>query len=235
MGRASGGIADQATNRWCILRTSGGRTLALADFLIAAGLEAWTPRKTFKRDKPGRCRLIDGRKPTVEIAAAILPTFVFARARHLPALADMLADPASLHPPFSIFRHAGRIPEVGSAEVQGLRNEEAAAAELLRQRRDAESRAEADAVRIAAIKSEEARRRAIRQAEHERRMALRKEVRTLSAGDQVDVTQMPSLAGLVGTVVEGYGNCALVSFGGALAMKIEAWRLSPHDVDSVAA
>lgn len=141
-----------AVTRWCILRTSGGRTLALADSLVAAGIEAWTPRKTFRREKPGRCRLIDGSKPVVEIEAPILPTIVFVPAGAMAVLATIAIDPASPHPAFSLFRHGDRYPLIGAGELRGLRQAEAEAAALLEAIRTAETRAEAERIRIAGLR-----------------------------------------------------------------------------------
>ena len=39
-------------NGWCILRTSGAKTLALADSLAAAKYEVWTPRQAKTRHRP---------------------------------------------------------------------------------------------------------------------------------------------------------------------------------------
>ncbi|HEX8382437.1 MAG TPA: hypothetical protein VF592_03580 [Sphingomonas sp.] len=200
---------------WCILRTSGPRTLALARSLAAAGFEVWTPARTFRRV------LQKGRKGErkVQVDAPILPTFVFARASHLSALAYAAAEPVSPHPPFSIFRHGGRIPLVNGSDVAGLRDEEGRAAEAWRALLDADTREEAQRIRIAALKTERARRK-----------AQRAERRTFQPGDQVDIGEMPAFTGKIGTVIKGDGRSALVDFGGAFPMRIEAWRLSPHDV-----
>jgi hypothetical protein len=225
----------EAVTRWCILRTSGGRTLALADSLMAAGIEAWTPRRTLRREKPGRCRLIDGSKPVVEIEAPILPTIVFVPAGAMAALATIAADPASPHPPFSLFRHGDRYPLIGVAELRGLRQAEQEAADLIQAIRTAETRAEAERIRIAGIRRQAERERAARRAARERLQALRGERRDFDAGLRVVVAEAPALAGKVGRIVEAMGRTALVSFGGAHAWTIEAWRLSPFDVDEDAA
>ncbi len=60
-------------------------------------------------------------KATIEIEAPIMPTFVFARAGLLPALAAIMELPISPHPPFSIFRHLGRIPLLADREIANLR------------------------------------------------------------------------------------------------------------------
>lgn len=118
---------------WCILRTSGSRTLALTRSLKAAGFEVWSPVQTATRRR-GRAR------QRVEYDAPIMPSFVFARAEQLADLAACLAAPINPHPPFSIFRHAGRIPLIAEREIAALRSEEA-------KWRDREARAAAKAHR----------------------------------------------------------------------------------------
>jgi hypothetical protein len=208
--------ADQQ-GRWCILRTSGPRTLALARSLAAAGFEAWTPQRTTRRV------LRKGRKGErrVQVDAPILPTFVFARADRLSDLAFAAVDPSGSYPPFSIFRHGGRVPLVGGAEVAGLREEESRAQVAWQAQQDAETREEAQRIRIAALNTERARRK-----------AMRAERRSFTPGERVDVAEMPALAGMSGVIVRGDGTSALVAFGGSLEMTIEAWRLHPTDVQS---
>jgi hypothetical protein len=113
MGRA---ISDRAAtgDRWCILRTTGGRTIRLARSLDEAGIEAWTPIHTTTRRRPRS-------KVVVEQDAPIAPTFVFARACHLAELARMRLLPLSPHPAFSVFSHGGRVPLVSDSEIIGLR------------------------------------------------------------------------------------------------------------------
>jgi hypothetical protein len=60
----------------------------------------------------------------VERSVPILPTFVFARACHVPDLQRTIADPMSPHPPFSIMHYLGRVPLVSDAEIAGARAEE---------------------------------------------------------------------------------------------------------------
>jgi hypothetical protein len=223
-----------ARGGWCILRTSGPRTIALAKSLSDAGIEAWTPKRTLKRPKPGRCELIDGRKPMIEIEAPIVPSFVFARYHHLTELAAIVAGYTNTQPQFSLFRHAGRYPEVADSDVRGLMAAEAEAADVIRQIREAETRQEAERIRVAALKSEQLRNSEMRRLNHERLMALTAERRAMRAdfspGTAVDVAEAPAFIGVPGTIVEGGGRTALVSFGGSLLMKIEAWRLSVSDV-----
>ena len=101
-------------NDWCILRTGASRTLPLVASLEAAGFDVWSPVQTLTRRR-GRTR------ERVEYAAPIMPTFVFARARHRDDLLRLAALPFSDHPGFSIFRHLGRIPLISDAEVAGAR------------------------------------------------------------------------------------------------------------------
>jgi hypothetical protein len=218
--------------RWCILRTAGTRTLALARALSAVGIEAWTPKRTFKRPKPGKVRDAYGKRVTVEVDAPILPTFVFALEASLPRLQALSNDPASTLPAFSIFRHGGRFPLVSDRDVAGLRAAEEEANEMLRQLREAETRAEADRIRIAALRTEQARTKALRMAEAERRRALRAETRDFVNGQAVVVEDMPALTGMTGIVQNSDGRTAWVKFGGALTMKIEAWRLVPDSVQA---
>ncbi|MET3826551.1 transcription antitermination factor NusG [Sphingomonas sp. PvP055] len=105
---------------WCILRTSGGRTLNLARSLAEAGFDVWTPQETLSRRVPRK-------KTVVDREVAILPTFVFARAVHIPELAAALALPVNPHPSFSIFRYLGDIPLLADREIKNLRDVEDAA------------------------------------------------------------------------------------------------------------
>lgn len=115
--RRERGKADRAVG-WCILRTSGARTLPLAASLADAGYEVWTPAEMRLR------RAIRGRRATTRHEAPIAPSFVFVRADRVYDLARILALPLSPHPPFSIFHHAGRVPVVADREIAGLRHEE---------------------------------------------------------------------------------------------------------------
>lgn len=101
-------------NGWCILRTNGRRTLRLARSLANAGIESWTPRIMQKR-KLSRTHL--GFR---EVEEPMMPSFVFARSRHLGDLLRILALPNSPHPAFSIFQHAGRAPVIGDRDIVNL-------------------------------------------------------------------------------------------------------------------
>jgi len=213
-------------NMWCILSTTGGRTLPLARSLAAAGLEVWTPTRTIRRPAPGqRRRLHMGqRRKMIEVDVAILPGFVFARAAHLDDLARAAIDPASRHPLFVVFQLAGRAPMVSDASVAGLREEEERAAALAQALRDADTREEARRARAEQMKTERA-----------RRAALRRERRDFAVGVQVEIAEMPSMAGMVGRVTLSNGTTATIDFGGALPMKVEAWRVIPSALSGEAA
>jgi hypothetical protein len=221
------GDPSEASDRWCILRTSGGRTLALADSLTRAGFEAWSPRKTLKRAKPGVKPRLDGTRPTVEVDTPILPTFVFARARDLGVLAQVACADITPHPAFSIFRHGGRYPEIASASVAGLQDAERDAVAAIEAIRAAETREEADRIRKAAMKTERERIRAMRISEAERRKALRNERGDFEPGQAVSVEEMPAFTGVTGVVESTDGRSAVVVFGGMLVVTVEAWQLAP--------
>lgn len=114
-------------NGWCILRTSPSRTMALAASLRRAGFDAWTPIET----KSFRPR---GRRGKTEAEVPIMPTFVFAKSRHLVDLAALAEDPSQDHERFSVYRHLGRIPLVADVELEALRSEEIRAVPKEKQR-----------------------------------------------------------------------------------------------------
>ncbi|MDO7843440.1 hypothetical protein Q5H94_13980 [Sphingomonas sp. CA1-15] len=210
-----------ALRRWCILRTSGGKTLALARSLSAGGIEAWTPTRTVKRPK-GPKRVKPGtRRPMVEIEMPILPTFVFAREAHVETLAALATDERSRHPAFSVFTHAGRAPLIGERSITGLREAERVAAELIAVAREHETKEEQRRARAALLRTE-----------RERRKALRTERREFTIGQRVTVPDARALSGMTGIVQASDGTSALVAFGGSLTMTIEAWRLLPNDLQA---
>ncbi len=217
-------------SRWIILRTSGGQTLPLTRSLREAGVDAWSPARTLRRvtqrGRPSERRF--------EIDVPILPTFVFAREAQIATIADAASDPSGRHPAFSIFRHGGRIPLIADGEISGLRGEEEREAVTMQAIRDAETHQAAEIIRIAAIKSEAARRRATKEMEQARLAELRTHRVTLLPGTSVDVADMPALAGVAGVVEAIDGSVALVRFG-TLSWKIEGWRLSPSSSDTSAA
>lgn len=100
---------------WCVLRCSGRSTLPLAASLSTDGLECWTPAETIRpRGKRGK------------LAVPMIPTFVFASARHLWTLVSLSEDPRSRHDGFSVMRHCGGrgYPLIDDAELEPLRIEE---------------------------------------------------------------------------------------------------------------
>lgn len=207
-----------AAGTWCILLTSGGRTLPLMRSLAAAGFDVWTPVRTIRRPAPGQRRrlVMDQRRKLIDVDFAILPGFVFARAHQLDDLARASKADVSSHPPFSVFHQAGRVPLVRECSVLGLRCAErdaatARQAELAAESREEERRARAERLRT----------------EKERRKSLRREVKNLVTGAEVTVRGVPAFDGLVGVVLKGQGASAVVEFGGSLPVRIEAWQLLP--------
>ena len=217
-------------SRWCILRTSGGQTLPLVRSLRDAGYEAWSPARTIRRV------LFPGKKAEkrIEIDVPILPTFVFVQERHVDALALITRLPISPYPAFSVFHHGGRVPLIGDGQIAGLRAEEEREAATMQAMRDAETYQAAEEIRIAAIKSEAARRRATRELELGRRAELRSKNRKLGPGTEIEVAEMPALAGMTGVVEANDGKTAHVRFG-SHSWKIDAWRLSPGNSNALAA
>jgi hypothetical protein len=209
--------AGDMADRWCILWTAGPRTIALAKSLKAAGIEAWTPIRTFRRERP--MRAFSGRrsaKRVVEVDAPILATVVFARYVHVPELLAIAAQPFSPHPGFSIFKHGGGIPRVTERALEGLRREEAFQAELLERLRECETREQRRQERAAMMRTEKARRK-----------AMRLEVCDIPPGVSVAVRDMPAMAGISGVVETSDGRTAVVVFSPWLRMTIETWQLSP--------
>jgi len=202
-------------SHWCILRTNGGRTLALAASLNEAGIEAWTPiairNRLVRRGRTMR---------KAEVSRPILPTFVFARAAHVDELRALTGSLTNPHPRFSIFHDRGIIPLVGEASIAALREAEAVALAEIQEERDAETRAAKRQERAALLRTAQAQRKALR--------AVR---RDFEQGASVTVTGMPALAGLSGRIVQSDGGSAVVFFGGSLTMRIEAWQLAADAVE----
>lgn len=213
---------DNGAARWCILRTRPAKTIELAASLASRGIDAWTPIAvtSHTRDRVGS-RLLP--KPQrFERTSPIMPSFVFAPAIAMPHLDDILLDERSPHPPFSFFRHAGRIPLISERSIAGLRGEEERTQAEITRVREEESREVRRQERIAQLRTERAKRK-----------ALRSEVRDLAMGQRVAVADAPAFAGMTGVVEQGNGRSYFVSFGGSVRFEIEAWRLSPHDVEAV--
>lgn len=132
-----GKIAGRASELgWCILRTSGGNTLPVANALVDAGFEVWTPVEIQKR-RIGR------RREQREVPTAITPGIVFARESQLHDLVTMSRSPSLTHqvwnadlrrmeqrgcPFFSVFRYQGHYPRVTDRSLDPLRQAEQRAA-----------------------------------------------------------------------------------------------------------
>lgn len=109
---------------WMILRTSGRSTLSLARTLEEDGFEVWTPI----RKQTIRVPRMNVRR---EITLPLLPSFVFARARHmmdLLHLSKMEERPrrgkGPAHREFSVFRYLDSIPLVSDRCLEPLRAKE---------------------------------------------------------------------------------------------------------------
>lgn len=112
---------------WIILRTSGTRTLRLVRSLCEDGIEAWSPARKVRIRVPGANVKRDGE-------AAIVPSFVFARARHLVELLELAAMPDKprrgpggrkpAHERFSVFHDRHGIPVVKDHDLEPLREAE---------------------------------------------------------------------------------------------------------------
>ena len=125
-----GGILDQAfgDEGWIILRTSGSNTLKLVEHLSTGGCEVWAPTRTVVKRSPRR-------KSSRDVTAAILPSFVFARARHVHALLILAESPSRSCPSFSVFRQNGSVPVISTTELSPLRFIEKAEADRLKRQR----------------------------------------------------------------------------------------------------
>lgn len=109
---------------WCILRTSGRSTLALAESLAEDGYQVWTPVETVTKRVPRMNARRTIRQP-------ILASYVFARAQHLVELLQLAAMPVKprrgaglrkpAHPSFSVLHAFGRIPLVADLDFTRLR------------------------------------------------------------------------------------------------------------------
>ncbi len=220
--------SSRAGRRWCMLQTTAAKTLPLMAALRGEGVDAWTPSRTVKRDAPGnRRRLHMGqRKVMIEATVPILPGWVFAREADLDDLWRLSDQREGPCPRFSVFTGARGAALVRDTAVTGLRQAEADALAAIEAERAAETRAAAHRARAERLGTERA-----------RRAALRRERKALVSGQEVVVDGMQALNGLVGKVVEGRGNgaSAVIDFGGALKMTIEAWRVRPNPVRDEAA
>lgn len=112
------------SGRWCILRTTPGRTLRLAGSLAEDGYAVWTPIET-------RIERVPRVNVKAEVRRPILAGFVFADADRLVDLLQLAAMPVKprrgggcrlpAHVAFSVMRHAGQIPVIDDAQMAPLR------------------------------------------------------------------------------------------------------------------
>lgn len=110
----------QIESGWVVLKTSAGRTLALAGALAKAGVESYAPERIIRVRAPRSRRVVEHHKP-------ILPMFVFVRAIHLRRLIDWEQDPLCPMPGFTVFRRwddRAQVPVIADATLQGIRDEE---------------------------------------------------------------------------------------------------------------
>lgn len=120
---------------------------------------------------------------------------------------------------FSLLRVANRVPLIAERSIAALRAEEALALASYEALLEAEARERRRQERAEALRTQAATRK-----------ALRKQPLTLGVGSWVEVDGMPALAGLTGQIIKAMNNAAVICFGGALTMEIDAWRLLPSTV-----
>lgn len=102
---------------------AGRKTLPLAEWLSAAGYEAWTPSIVVQRRPPRSTRA----KVARDRPAPLLATFVFVRAHHVDDLLKLSADPVKECPDFSVLHRADRelatisIPLIRDSQLEPLR------------------------------------------------------------------------------------------------------------------
>lgn len=116
-------------DRWCIIRTAGSATLALAETLSDVGYDVWTPVETIDR----RARRTEKRE---QVKAAMLPSFLFAKSDKLAALVALSRSPSLQyrvwdseerrmvtkgHPAFTVYSRNGQHPLVNDWELDALR------------------------------------------------------------------------------------------------------------------
>lgn len=132
-GKIAGRVSELG---WCILRTSGGNTLPVANALVDAGFEVWTPAIMEMR-RHGRSRV---RK---QILSPLASGFVFAREHQIHELVTLSRTPSLTYQVwnsearrmerhgcthFSVFRYQGQYPRVSDRSLDPLRQAEQRAA-----------------------------------------------------------------------------------------------------------
>jgi hypothetical protein len=109
---------------WCILRTSGRSTIKLAETLAKDGFDVWTPIET-------RTICVPRMNAKREVTLPIMPSYVFARKKHLVDLLELAAMPVKprrgqgmrdpAHVGFSVLHAFGGIPMVADKHLARLR------------------------------------------------------------------------------------------------------------------
>ncbi len=99
---------------WCILRCSGQNTLPLVRSLALAGFDVWAPIERVTKRVP-RANI----KRKVDVA--MLPSYIFARARHVAELFALANDPVKDHRDFRVFRQRDRLALIADDTLAPLR------------------------------------------------------------------------------------------------------------------
>jgi len=102
------------TTSWCILQTSGGRTLAVVRSLRSAGFDVWAPTGMVRRFRPRSTKYRDD-------PIALLTGVVFAPYEDAARLSAAAQSPVSQHPSFSLLMHQGAYGRVLDASLDPLR------------------------------------------------------------------------------------------------------------------
>lgn len=112
---------DFDESAWCILRCQGRATLRLAETLAKDGFEVWAPKET-RRIRIPRANV------RREAVLPLMPSYVFARARHLVDMLELAAMPVKprrgagpAHDGFTVMHWHEGIPLVSDASLNGLR------------------------------------------------------------------------------------------------------------------
>lgn len=100
---------------WCVLRTTGPSTVPLFRSLTEAGFDVWTPVEVQLRQRPRS-------KAKAEREFAVMPTYLFAAARHVDELAALSHFPGKDHKDFGVWHVPGRgFPLIADAALAPLR------------------------------------------------------------------------------------------------------------------
>jgi hypothetical protein len=122
------GMSKGIFEGWCVLRTKARHTLRLAQSLGEDGFEVWTPVET----RTVRIPRVNVRR---DVRLPIMPSYVFARARHLIDLIMLAGMPVKprrgaglrkpAHEDFRVMRCPTGIPAVSDEDLRELRKIEA--------------------------------------------------------------------------------------------------------------